>query len=212
MARIDWSQYDHLLGTICDTHLARQIGCRSGTVVHRRETLAITPFVERTRWKQDDYALFELGNIKCHKCGEIKPISAFTKNKSAIKGYRKECTDCHQAVIKNRRRKIKQKWTAEMGSACQHCGFDKWIGPLQFHHIDWKWANRNKENTYPNIVLYRKYDEAQIRAELDKCCLLCSNCHDAVHSGEINPVFVKRESLGWTVDPREDGSLLKQPD
>lgn len=202
--KINWSQWDHFLGTITDVALAKQIGCTSGTVVRRRQKLHIAAFSERLAWSSSDTLLFSTeGKIKCRKCFIILPANLFIKNKFAKHGYRKECSECHHKLIKSRRRRIKSLWIKEMGGCCQNCGFDKWIGPLQFHHIKWQWANKDKDKIDPNVVMYRKYDEEKIRLELDKCCLLCSNCHDAIHSHEIEPKFIKRV-LGWTIQSLGD--------
>lgn len=208
----DWNQYDHLLGKIPDSQIAAKVGCSTPTVVRRRQKLAIPSHAERLAWTERDALLFSEGYIKCRKCEEKLPIKLFTKNRFAKHGYRKECRDCHQNVIKKRRRKIKQFWVEQMGGRCQYCGFNKWIGPLQFHHIEWDRRNKKHDNTYPNIVLYRKYDVDQIRAELDKCCLLCSNCHDAIHSSEISLTFVKRDTLGWTVSSGDAFDSQKLPE
>ncbi len=202
--RINWPQFDSILGKVPDAELARKIGCSNTSVARRRKELGIKPLLERTTWSEEDNRLFtEEGCIKCRKCNRVLSSTAFTKNKKATLGYRKECSECHQKVIKARRRKIKTFWVDKMGGCCQNCGFKKWLGPLQFHHIEWGWQNRIEENTYPNIVLYRRYDAAKIREELDKCCLLCSVCHDAVHSDELHVKFVKRPTIGWTVESSE---------
>jgi predicted HNH restriction endonuclease len=209
---IDWSKYDHLLGRVSDSQIAQQIKCAAATVVRRRQKLLIEPHSERLAWSEQDKVQFLSENkIQCRKCGNILDARYFTKNKNATHGFRKECRKCHQEVIKERRQTIKKYWVEGMGGCCQNCGFKKYLGPLQFHHVEWNWKNRNPENTYPNLVMYRKYDEAQIKLELDKCCLLCANCHDAVHSGELQAKFVKRSSLGWTV-PRDMHSIPNSPD
>lgn len=202
--KVDWSNWDCFLGTMTDVALAKKIGCASGTVVRRRQKLHISPFLEKLAWSQSDALLFDVeGKIKCRKCSVTLPANLFIKNKFAKHGYRKECSECHQKLIKDRRRRIKNLWIKEMGGCCQNCGFEKWIGSLQFHHIKWEWRNKDENKIDPNVVMYRKYNEKQIRLELDKCCLLCSNCHSAIHSHEIEPKFSKRV-LGWTIQSLGD--------
>lgn len=133
----------------------------------------------------------------CTKCTKQKPITEFSKNKKAINGYRKQCAHCHQEQIRGRRRKMKLYWVTEMGGYCQSCGFNLYLGPMQFHHV-----NEKKEHD-PNKIMYAAYNEERIRNELDHCCLLCSNCHDAFHSKELNVKFIKRNGLGWTVTSSE---------
>jgi hypothetical protein len=38
------------------------------------------------------------------------------------------------------------------------------------------------------------------RDEIDKCVLLCRNCHTAYHAEEWDAKFIKRDGLGWTIE------------
>jgi 5-methylcytosine-specific restriction endonuclease McrA len=64
----------------------------------------------------------------------------------------------------------------EYGGKCQRCGYDKYLGALEFHHLD------------PTVKEYhlgqrRGLNKEALKQELDKCQLLCSNCHKEVHAG-----------------------------
>jgi len=61
------------------------------------------------------------------------------------------------------------------GGGCALCGYSKSVRALQFHHID----PREKDFTISSGV--RSWHKT--RAELDKCVLLCANCHGEVHDG-----------------------------
>jgi len=76
--------------------------------------------------------------------------------------------------ISESRRALKLKAIEYKGGACSKCGYSKSIRSLVFHHID----PRQKDFTIsnPNIRSWEK-----IKLELDKCELLCSNCHGEVH-------------------------------
>ncbi len=56
------------------------------------------------------------------------------------------------------------------GGECQICGYKKSIRALTFHH---------KKSGEKDFGLSE-------RVELDKCILLCANCHAEVHDGLIN--------------------------
>lgn len=65
-------------------------------------------------------------------------------------------------------------------------GYNKYIGALEFHHKD-----PNSKDF--NISQCRSHKFSQkIKDELDKCSLLCSNCHREEHSKtkvyKISPV------------------------
>lgn len=72
-------------------------------------------------------------------------------------------------------RKIKLKAIEYKGGSCVQCGYDKHPSALQFHHNDPK----EKDVTWNRLKL-RNWDK--ITFELDKCSLLCANCHSIVHS------------------------------
>lgn len=82
---------------------------------------------------------------------------------------------CDVCGVKTRRYRIKKMAVAYKGGKCEKCGFDGNIASLQFHHIDQK----NKE-----FVISSTHNKAwiNIKKELDKCQLLCANCHMALHA------------------------------
>lgn len=60
------------------------------------------------------------------------------------------------------------------GGACSVCGYNKFYGALEFHHLD----PSKKEFSWNKM---RKVSEERLKKELDKCELLCSNCHKEAH-------------------------------
>ena len=79
-------------------------------------------------------------------------------------------------ILANKRnwdREQKLKYVQYKGGKCQLCGYDKCIASLDFHHID------PSQKDF-QVTAYRKSWEIA-KAELDKCVLLCANCHREVH-------------------------------
>lgn len=72
-------------------------------------------------------------------------------------------------------RNIKRKAVSHMGGKCKDCGFDGHQAAMQFHHID----PTNKDVSWNRLRL-RSWKKILI--ELDKCILLCANCHAIRHS------------------------------
>lgn len=74
-----------------------------------------------------------------------------------------------------RRRAIKKQAVEYLGGKCSVCGYDKCSGALDFHHIDPKLKEFS-------ISRWDKKDFSdELKAELDKCILICSNCHRELH-------------------------------
>lgn len=113
----------------------------------------------------------------CLKCHQIFSIESFFKIK---KSGRKSvsiypyCKACLNNINRARTRKIKNAAVNYKGGKCENCGYDKYIGALEFHHLD-----PTKKDF--NISHYASKNFEKIKNELDKCKLLCSNCHREVH-------------------------------
>ena len=78
-------------------------------------------------------------------------------------------------AVKKRRKKLREMAREYKGGKCQICGYDKCSRALSFHHIDPK----TKKFGIAFKGLTRSWEA--IREELDKCVLLCANCHMEVH-------------------------------
>lgn len=60
------------------------------------------------------------------------------------------------------------------GGRCSHCGYDRCLRALVFHHRD-----PEKKDLVLSACYNRRWEV--IKLELDKCDLLCSNCHMERH-------------------------------
>ena len=87
------------------------------------------------------------------------------------------CTRCvSEAVTRNRKVK-RATLVAEAGGQCQLCGYDRYIGALEFHHLDPSQKVFAMSQGGQTVSLER------LRAEAAKCVLLCANCHAEVEGG-----------------------------
>lgn len=68
---------------------------------------------------------------------------------------------------------------AEKGGKCQICGYSRCVKALDFHHID----ETTKEFGMSSHGLTRSWEK--IKKEIDKCVLVCANCHREIHAGII---------------------------
>jgi len=62
------------------------------------------------------------------------------------------------------------------GGKCQMCGYDRCIDALEFHHNDLS----EKKFGISAKGYTRSWKE--VMKELDKCVMLCANCHRELHS------------------------------
>jgi transposase len=106
---------------------------------------------------------------RCQKHGEARFI---LENR----GYYR-CTRCRAERVAVRRRKVKEILVREAGGRCALCGYDRYMGALQFHHLD------PAEKSFG--IAHRGFTRgiAHARAEAAKCVLVCGNCHAEVEAG-----------------------------
>lgn len=122
---------------------------------------------------------------KCLICGkEFQPIKG---------GYtRKYCYECspsyshgdsqgRQSAITAIRHSIKKQLVEYKGGKCEICGYDKSIWAMQFHHINPEDKDFELSTKYNNGVA----DMQKLYKEVDKCRLLCANCHFEEHEKEL---------------------------
>ena len=113
----------------------------------------------------------------CPACDSWKGFSFFyrrsAKRSNQLAGWCKEC--CNQASME-RQKETKRAAVAHKGGSCTICGYNNYVGALEFHHLD-----PEKKDPSWNRMKMRTFEA--IKHELDKCILLCSNCHRETHAG-----------------------------
>jgi uncharacterized protein YxeA len=127
---------------------------------------------------------------KCNRCGKTKPLTDFHKNPTKSDGVQSMCKDCRRSYHKEHYEKNKESYKRNLKekrdiarsfilnykkiSKCSKCGEDRHY-TLDFHHKD-----KNKEFSIADSVSNGKSIES-IKKEIDKCIILCSNCHRELH-------------------------------
>ncbi len=82
-------------------------------------------------------------------------------------------------AVKKRRRKLREMARTSKGNKCVICGYDKCQRALSFHHLD----PSKKEFNLSAKGLTRSWEK--IEKEIEKCVLVCANCHMEIHEGII---------------------------
>jgi hypothetical protein len=80
--------------------------------------------------------------------------------------------------VKSWRRRFKERIRIALGNKCASCGYFKYEGALDIHHL----LQDDKEISFAKIYASPKA-AISILAELRKCVLLCKVCHVEVHAG-----------------------------
>lgn len=131
----------------------------------------------------------------CHRCKTYKPVEEFSKNRSKKDGLQVSCKECFKTINNNsyknesNKRKKQVRENAERIkninreivsehknlNPCFFCGETEHCC-LDFHHIDP--TQKDKE-----VSLLISYSTERLKKEIDKCVVLCSNCHRKHHSG-----------------------------
>ena len=112
---------------------------------------------------QQDYREHKRGSWNDNPCSIcFKPLG---------KSNGKVCRSCQ---VTSWRRRLKLKAVEYKGGSCQCCGFNKYVVSLEFHHRD------PAQKDFSIAGLTRSWE--RIRNELDKCLLVCANCHAAIHA------------------------------
>lgn len=132
----------------------------------------------------------------CSLCEKDKDIELFSfKNKE--KGIRSSwCKSCHKEkareahvkgwdrILKKRKEKHQERknWFNEYKSkqVCSKCP-ENHPGCLDFHH-----TNPEEKEMEVTMMLSGKWSLDRIKKEIEKCIVLCSNCHRKLHWEEKN--------------------------
>ena len=75
-----------------------------------------------------------------------------------------------------RRKKVRAMAVAHKGGRCEKCGYDRCIDALEFHHMD----PSRKDFSISSKGYTRSWEK--VKEELDKCMILCANCHRELHA------------------------------
>lgn len=132
---------------------------------------------------------------ECTKCHEVKPLDQYCKSSKGKMGVQPACKACMNVAYTASRKKKQQhyqdvakkrklrnvEWLKEYkaGLHCVLC-FEEDESCFDFHHTD----PATKDGTIADLVYGRSTQGLLL--EIEKCVILCANCHRKVHAGKIS--------------------------
>ena len=131
---------------------------------------------------------------RCPYCEKSKSLEDFyeirRRGRTEPSVYCKICTNY---ITVQRHRKLKIEAVAYLGGKCVKCGYSKCIAALEFHHPD-------PSQKDPGLIGkgMTRFMVGKMAAELDKCLLVCVNCHREAHQNlerKISKTIQKQRDL-----------------
>lgn len=135
--------------------------------------------------------------MDCKRCEvTLTKENTYTKGPKRPNDFQSYCKSCFNRYCAERWRQKKLDAIAYKGGACAKCKGHFHYSVFDFHHLD----PRDKDVNWTKL---RLRSEAKIKAELDKCELLCSNCHRLTHW-----MISEEDSTSHTISQDGNGSCL----
>ena len=136
-----------------------------------------------SKWASKRQKIFfdrKAGVYTCPKCNINKEVNNDNFYLRSNGHFHRWCKDCNNKFTYEKQLQRKRAAVEYKGGKCYVCGYNKYVGALDFHHLD-------PETKDYNIAQLRSYSFDAMKEELDKCVLLCKNCHSETHHGLIDP-------------------------
>lgn len=139
------------------------------------------------------HCLLDAHKRVCKHCNQIKPLTDFPKHKDCILGRQPKCKACNYERVKDwynknrkrrqdisneRLRKRKQAAIKRFGNKCADCANSFADCVYDFHHVD------GTKEMNPSHAF--QLSEKRMLEELNKCTMLCANCHRLRHFARID--------------------------
>jgi hypothetical protein len=124
-------------------------------------------------YKKVEYKKVEYKKKRCRLCG--KWFQPKRKTKQYCSTYCREIATSRKQISKKKQQAIKYK-----GGKCKRCGYNKYSSALEFHHRNPKLKGKTSRDNNGSIRINTTW--SKLKKELDKCDLLCANCHREVHA------------------------------
>jgi predicted transcriptional regulator len=137
--------------------------------------------------KVDSETISKINELYSELCSINKVSKILTLSKDTVRKYIKilhnknEKSNIPKKIRQSNsviswRRRSKLKLIEYKGGRCEKCGYNKCQMALEFHHLN----PSEKDFTIGG----KSWSFDKLKSEVDKCILVCSNCHKEIHYNE----------------------------
>lgn len=141
----------------------------------RKYCLECSPFNQKNTKRLHLNSPVMIGKKCCPRCKQEKSNIHFYLRRNG-KDFSTYCKSCSLEETIERVKKFKESCVVYKGGKCQRCGYNKYFGALEFHH-----RNPIEKDFSISSAKVTVFGD-KIKKELDKCDILCSNCHKEEHN------------------------------
>lgn len=164
----------------CSDHFPNlvKIDGKTKNLCSRKYCLNCSPFGEHTMNKLHQQTKTESqDSFSCGRCKEVKTKSDFYNRGGGRGGERSSyCKKCVLVTTLAKQRNFKLKCVDYKGGKCITCDYSKNMAALEFHHL-----SPAEKDFAPSHYRSQTWSK-KVEQELDKCILLCANCHREIHN------------------------------
>lgn len=141
----------------------------------------------------------------CPRCKNVLPLNEFyTRRKTNASSYCKKCTIQVQMQTEQQ---LQEDILNYAGNKCVLCGYNRCSAALEFHHVD-----ASTKDIGISALIRRHPTLGDLIEEVNKCVLLCVNCHREAHAkmyGVVSKQALSHRKLKQQcVDYKGGGCLL----
>ena len=167
--------------------IKNEIGCSKATISYHCKNENLNDIGLDQSKKLNDKEIYELKIFyKTHTIEESilkfgvsrTTIVKYTENKMFVYETDDERRKANYQKVKSFRNRIKERAVEYKGGKCVVCGYNKCVKALEFHHLD-----PSKKDFGLGTNTNRSWEK--VKNEIEKCVLLCANCHRELHDNII---------------------------
>ena len=163
------------------TEISKELKCSKGTVSYH-----LAPFVKKRKMEKELFIETIKNNLPRDRKEFVKLYETkltFRERQYFFNEFYKlpdmgtKDNNIPKEYYQLKRYRVKKEMVEYKGGKCEICSYNKSLRALQFHHKD---PNEKDFNIGTKTNMCEK-----IKKELDKCMLLCSNCHSEIHDNNM---------------------------